>query len=95
MNNDLSKLPFTVRLSRATTRVVWQNILIGVIFIVVTMTLAIWGPLKPIGGAIAHTVVTAVVIFNSARLVRFGEDEETAAAPVPAQAGAAQPVAAN
>lgn len=95
LNNDLSRLPFTVKLSRATTRVVWQNILIGVIFIVVTMTLAIWGPLKPIGGAIAHTVVTAVVIFNSARLVRYGEDEETAAVPIPARGRPAQPLAAN
>ena len=74
MNNDLSRLPFLIRLSRATTRVVWQNILFGVAFIVVTMTLAIWGPLTPIVAAFAHTIATAVVIFNSARLVRFGEE---------------------
>jgi len=74
MNNDLSRLPFLIRLSRATTRVVWQNILFGVGFIVVTMTLAIWGPLTPVAAAVAHTFATAVVIFNSARLVRFGEE---------------------
>jgi Cd2+/Zn2+-exporting ATPase len=83
MNNDLSRLPFLIRLSRGTTRVVWQNILFGVAFIVVTMTLAIWGPLTPIVAAFAHTIATAVVIFNSARLVRFGEarapDEEDTA----------------
>lgn len=73
MNNDLSRLPFLIRLSRGTTKVVWQNILFGVAFIVVTMTLAIWGPLTPIVAAFAHTIATAVVIFNSARLVRFGE----------------------
>jgi cation transport ATPase len=54
--------------------VVWQNIIFGVIYILVLMTLAIWGPLKPITAAVAHTVSTAVVIFNSARLVRFGEE---------------------
>ncbi len=91
MNNDLSRLPFLVRLSRATTGVVWQNILFGVAFIVITMTLAVWGPLTPITAAIAHTVATAVVIFNSARLVRFGEertDEASDYVPIllPAQA---------
>jgi len=74
MNNDLMRLPFLIRLSRATTGVVWQNILFGVAFIVVMMTLAVWGPLTPIVAAAAHTVATAVVIFNSARLVRFGEE---------------------
>ena len=77
MNNDLRRLPFLIRLSRATTRVVWQNILFGVIFIVATMTLAIWGPLKPVTAAMAHTVATAVVLFNSARLFRFGEQKTT------------------
>ena len=74
MNNDLRRLPFLIRLSRATTKVVWQNILFGVIFIVTTMTLAIWGPLTPVAAAVAHTIATAFVIFNSARLFRFGED---------------------
>ncbi len=80
MNNDLSRLPFLIKLSRATTRVVWQNILFGVAFIVVMMTLAIWGPLTPIAAAVAHTVATAVVIFNSARLFRFGEERTDEAA---------------
>lgn len=86
MNNDLSRLPFLIRLSRATTSVVWQNIIFGVTFIVVMMTLAIWGPLTAITAAFMHTVATAFVIFNSARLVRFGEDRaaaEAAAATVP------------
>lgn len=74
MNNDLSRLPFLIKLSRGTMRVIWQNILFGVAFIVVLMALAVWGPLTPITAAIAHTVATAFVIFNSARLVRFGED---------------------
>ncbi len=74
MNNDLTRLPFLIRLSRASTRVVWQNILFGVAFIVITMTLAIWGPLTPITAAALHTVAGLAVTFNSARLFRFGED---------------------
>ena len=93
MSNDLRRLPFLIRLSRGTTRVVWQNILFGVGFIVVMMTLAIWGPLSPIVAAMAHTVATAVVIFNSARLVRFGEEHADAAdgytTPIPAQTATA------
>ncbi len=77
MNNDLRRLPFLIKLSRATTRIVWQNILFGVVFIVTLMTLAIWGPLTSTAAAIAHTFATAVVIFNSARLFRFGEERST------------------
>jgi Cd2+/Zn2+-exporting ATPase len=80
LNNDLSRLPFLIRLSRAATKVVWQNILFGVAFIVVMMTLAIWGPLTAVVAAMAHTLATAVVLFNSARLFRFGETRTDEAA---------------
>jgi Cd2+/Zn2+-exporting ATPase len=73
LNNDLDRLPFLIRLSRSTTRVVWQNLMFGVAFIVVTQALAILEILRPVTGAMLHTVATACVIFNSARLVRFGE----------------------
>lgn len=73
MNNDLSRLPFLIRLSRASTRVIWQNLIFGVVFVVVTLTLAIWAAITPVMAALLHTVATAIVIFNSARLVRFGE----------------------
>ncbi len=75
MNNDLSRLPFLIRLSRATTKVVWQNLLFGVVFIVVLMTVAVWGWLTPVAAAVAHTIAAAVVLFNSARLFRFGEEQ--------------------
>lgn len=79
LNNDLSRLPFLIRLSRATTSVIRQNLIFGLAFIVVTQTLAIWGKITPVSAALLHTAATALVIFNSARLVRFGEEriEET------------------
>lgn len=94
MNNDLSRLPFLIRLSRAATRVVWQNIIFGVAFIVTTMTLAIWGPLTPVAAAVAHTFAALVVTFNSARLFRFGEErtEDVAAYLAPF---ASQPIPAS
>ncbi len=76
MNNDLNRIPFLIRLSRKTTAVIWQNLLFGVAFILVTQSLAIWGSLRPIMAAFLHTIATTIVIFNSARLVRFGEELE-------------------
>jgi len=78
MNNDLQRLPFLVRLSRATTRVIWQNLLFGVTFIVVMLVFSAMGKLNPMAAAFLHMVASAVVIFNSARLVRFGEHLESA-----------------
>ena len=101
MNNDLSRLPFLIRLSKGSMSVVRQNIIFGVAFIIVTMTLAVWGTLTPITAAIAHTIATAFVIFNSTRLVRFGEehtphqDQPAAAPPVPDPPVTAQPALAG
>ncbi len=73
MNNDLRRLPFLIRLSRATTRVIWENLLFGVFYIVVLEVLAALGIFGAMLAAFLHTVASAMVIFNSARLVRFGE----------------------
>ncbi len=81
MTSDLSRLPFLLRLSRATTSVIWQNLIFGLAYIVVAETVAGLGHLPPMLAAVLHTVASAMVVFNSARLVRFGE--ELHAAPVP------------
>ncbi len=80
MTSDLRRLPFLIRLSRATTRTIWQNLLFGILFIVVAMTLAGMGVLGPMAAAVLHTFAATVVIFNSARLVRFGEEFQPAGA---------------
>jgi Cd2+/Zn2+-exporting ATPase len=77
MNNELNRLPLLVRLSRRTIRVVHQNMLFGVSMIVVLLILAGLGILSPELGAVLHTVAAVFVIFNSARLVRFGEELHT------------------
>ncbi len=85
MNNDLSRLPFLVRLSRQTTRVIAQNLIFGVAYILVIMPLTVSGMVTPIPAALLHAVASAVVIFNSARLVRFGEELESHVASSPLQ----------
>jgi Zn2+/Cd2+-exporting ATPase len=76
MNNDLRRLPFLVRLSRSTRAVINQNFLFGVVFIIAGLSAASFGYLKPIPAAMLHVTGTLIVIFNSARLVRKGEELE-------------------
>ena len=81
MNNDLRRLPFLVRLSRSTRSVINQNFLFGVLFIISGLTLASFGYINPILAAILHNTGSLVVVFNSARLVRQGEELEPFIAP--------------
>jgi len=76
MSNDLRRLPFLVKLSRSTRAVINQNFLFGICFIIGGMTLATLGYLHPIAAAILHLAGSFIVVFNSARLVRKGEELE-------------------
>jgi Zn2+/Cd2+-exporting ATPase len=76
MNNDLRRLPFLVKLSRSTRAVINQNFAFGVCFIIVGLTASAFGFIGPITAAMLHVAGTLIVIFNSARLVRKGEELE-------------------
>jgi Cd2+/Zn2+-exporting ATPase len=76
MNNDLRRLPFLVKLSRSTRSVINQNFAFGVIFIILGLTATSFGYIGPIEAAMLHVAGTLIVIFNSARLVRKGEELE-------------------
>ncbi len=98
MNNDLRRLPFLIRLSRMARSVINQNFLFGVIFIVGGLAAAAKGYLNPIVAAILHNAGSLIVVFNSARLVRQGEElepmataaEESPADTVPAPSAKAE-----
>ena len=83
MNNDLRRLPFLVKLSRSTRTVINQNFLFGVAFIIGGMTLSALSYVPPVMAAAMHTGGSLIVVFNSARLVRKGEELEHYQ-PVPA-----------
>jgi len=89
MNNDLRRLPFLVRLSRMTRNVINQNFLFGVCFIICGLSLAAFGYISPILAALMHNAGSLIVVFNSARLVRQGEELEPfqPAAPTPPSGG--------
>ena len=66
-----------IRLSRATRRVVVQNLVFGVLFVVTMMSMGAFNIVDPALAAVLHFASSFVVVFNSARLVRFGEEKAT------------------
>ncbi|HCO96024.1 MAG TPA: cadmium-translocating P-type ATPase [Phycisphaerales bacterium] len=74
MSDDLTRLPFLVRLSKKTSRVIYQNLGFGIIFIVLGIAAGAAKLLPAAYAAVLHFVGSLVVIFNSARLVRYGEE---------------------
>ncbi len=74
MSDDLGRLPFLIKLSRKLRTVIIQNLLFGAAFVVGGLLLGGLGYLNPIVAAVLHNIGSFIVIFNSARLVRFGEN---------------------
>jgi Cd2+/Zn2+-exporting ATPase len=74
MNNDLRRLPFLIRLSRATRSVINQNFLVGVLFVIGGLILAALKYINPVLAAVLNVAGSLLVVFNSARLVRSGEE---------------------
>ncbi len=74
MSDDLKRLPFLVRLSRKARGVINQNLGFGIMFIILGDVAAAAGWLPAVYAAVLHFAGSLVVIFNSARLVRYGEE---------------------
>jgi len=95
MNNDLQRVPFLIKLSRVTRKVVIQNLCFGIFFITVGLFVTGKGWVPPILAVMLHLASSLVIVFNSARLVRYGEEltvaEEERATTVEASEIAGQP----
>ena len=89
LNSNLDRIPFLVDLSRRTIAVIRQNMVIGGLFILVFMSLAGAGYVSPVLAAVLHVVSGLAVVFNSARLIRCGEEIEQAEAARAASADVA------
>jgi len=74
MSDDLTRLPFLVRLSKKTSRVIYQNLSFGIIFIILGIAAGAAAWLPAVYAAALHFVGSLIVVFNSARLVRYGEE---------------------
>jgi len=87
MTNDLRRVPFLIVLSRKTSAIMYQNLAFGLTFVLCGIILSVFGRMNPIAAAVLHTVSTLIVIFNSARLVRTGEDLTSADSIAAAKTG--------
>ena len=87
LNSNLNRIPFLVELSRRTIGVIRQNMVIGALFIIVFLSLAGAGYVSPVTAALLHIASGLLVIFNSARLIRCGEEIEQEEADRAAAAG--------
>jgi Cd2+/Zn2+-exporting ATPase len=74
MSDDLTRLPFLVRLSRKTRGVINLNLLFGIMFIILGVGAAAAAWLPAAYAAVLHFLGSLLVVFNSARLVRYGEE---------------------
>ena len=74
MNNDLRRLPFLVHLSRMTRSVINQNFIFGILFVIIGLVLATLNYITPVLAALLNVAGSLIVVFNSARLVREGEE---------------------
>lgn len=74
MTNDLRRIPAFLKLSRKSQIIVNQNLVFGMLFVFGGMVLSIIGVMTPVWAAVLHAASTLIIIFNSARLVRTGEE---------------------
>jgi Cd2+/Zn2+-exporting ATPase len=74
MSDDLKRLPFLVRLSRKTGKVIYQNLGFGILFIILGIAAGAAAWLPAVYAAFLHFLGSLIVVFNSARLVRYGEE---------------------
>ncbi len=73
MNNDLSRLPALISLSRDTRRIIFENLAVAMILIAGGLTLSGAGWLQPVPAAALQVAGALIVTFNSARLFRKEE----------------------
>jgi len=78
MGHDLRALPRFLALSDRTLQIINQNLLRGLVFIVLFVALSAFGQISPIVAAFLHEFSAFFVIFNSARLLRFDEQADSA-----------------
>jgi cation transport ATPase len=74
MNDDLRHVPFLLELARKARNVVGQNIGISLTLAVIGLALAATGNITIWLAPFLYALGYVLVIFNSLRLVRFGEE---------------------
>ena len=74
MNDDLSRIPETIRLSRRTHAVLWQNICLALGIKAVFLVLAVFGHASMWMAVFADMGASLLVVANGMRLLRSSKD---------------------
>jgi Cd2+/Zn2+-exporting ATPase len=74
MNDQLDRIPFVLKLSHRVVATIRQNLIFSTLFILALFGLSAAGNISPVLAAILHTSSSLFVVFNSARLLRVGEE---------------------
>ena len=74
MTNDLRRIAMLIYLAKKSQVIINQNLLFGMLFVFGGMIVSAVGLMTPVWAAVLHAGSTLIIIFNSARLVRTGEE---------------------
>jgi Cd2+/Zn2+-exporting ATPase/Cu+-exporting ATPase len=69
MNNNLSNIPFVIKLAQKTKNIIYQNIILAFSVSIVMIFLAGAGIITPIVGAFFHNIGAFLVLINSGRVM--------------------------
>jgi len=72
MGDDLTRLPYMIRLSQKAKRIVWQNIVFSLVVILVLLAGVFLVDLPLTLGVVGHEGSTLIVVMNGLRLLRTG-----------------------
>lgn len=75
MNNNLQNIPFSIKVAKKTRALMYQNIGLAFASSALMITLSGFGVITALAGAFLHNVGAFIILMNSARLLRVGEEE--------------------
>ena len=70
MSDELAKIPYVIKLSRRTTRIMRQNIIVSLLIITFLVPVAVFGYIDLVPGLLINEVGGLIVITNGLRLLR-------------------------
>ena len=69
MNNNLSNIPYAVKLAKKTKGIIYQNIVLTFVTTVIFIFMAGAGIIPPIAGALFHNIGAFLILINSGRIM--------------------------
>jgi Cd2+/Zn2+-exporting ATPase len=74
MNDDISRLPFLIRLGKRMVFIIKVNIVLGMTFNLIAVLAGGGGYLSPIAGAVVHNIGSVLVVLSSASIAFSSEN---------------------